>query len=500
MKALHNPEPFIRGKHLSQGRLLRRCVSAGVGILCSPAFLAVLLVQPVSALDGQVGIHDPSTIMECDGKYYTYGTGGTALVSDDGWTWRTGTRAPRTGAAPDVIHIGDRYFQYISHGTLISSKSLDPESPDYGWEDGGIVFGMEEDADFMNPIDPGTFLDPTDGKLWVVYGSYFGYLRVAEMDPETGQRVDPPADPVNVAVNCEAATIIYHEGMYYLLATHGSCCNGANSSYNIRVGRSEKVTGPYIDNMGIDMLLGGGKLVCGSGNRLIGPGHFGLIDEGNGIEKFSLHWEADLDRSGNFGTLDILPLLWKDGWPVAGEHFTEGTYQIESIRTGTALEIAVEGVPVGGNRRRGPMGGGGGAATVIPDQEVSQVSVNWPEGSIDTRMAIYMCQAHQKWTISAVADAGGYLGSPYYKITVAGTDRALAATEDGELVTQPAFTGDPEQLWRVEQYTDGTWRIMPRSIPNSDKKMALSAIGSSFATLETLDPDSEKQRWLFKTP
>jgi hypothetical protein len=33
-------------------------------------------------------IHDPSTVVMCNGKYYTYGTGGSALVSEDGWTWR----------------------------------------------------------------------------------------------------------------------------------------------------------------------------------------------------------------------------------------------------------------------------------------------------------------------------------------------------------------------------------------------------------------------------
>lgn len=66
------------------------------------------------ALDGQFGIHDPSTVVLCDGKYYTWGTGGSALVSDDGWTWRAGTRASRSGMAPDVIHIGDRYYMYIA--------------------------------------------------------------------------------------------------------------------------------------------------------------------------------------------------------------------------------------------------------------------------------------------------------------------------------------------------------------------------------------------------
>ena len=95
-------------------------------------YLAValfLLAGPAFALDGQVGIHDPSTVMQCDGKYYTWGTGGTALVSDDGWTWRGGTRALRTGAAPDVMKVGDLYMMPISGTTMITSKSLDPESP-----------------------------------------------------------------------------------------------------------------------------------------------------------------------------------------------------------------------------------------------------------------------------------------------------------------------------------------------------------------------------------
>jgi arabinan endo-1,5-alpha-L-arabinosidase len=565
MKQIHNVQSFITQQHHFTIMKLFLLI-----------IVSLSLSLPAFALDGQIGIHDPSTLMLCNGKWYTWGTGGTALVSDDGWTWRSGTRCPASGAAPDVIHVGDKYFQYISHGTMIWTKSLDPESPDYGWEQGGRnIFGMEGQGDFMNPIDPGAFLDPVTGKLWLTYGSYFGYTRVVELDPQTGLRVDDKS--YDVAINCEATTMIYHEGYYYLLATHGSCCRGSDSGYNIRTGRSKNPTGPFIDNIGVDMMQGGGKLVCGSGGRKIGAGHFGLIDEGDGVQKFSLHWEEDLDRSGSFGTLGILPLMWKDGWPVAGENFKEGTYEIESVRTGTALELAVEGVPVGGGRGGrgggaggtrggagtrgggagtrgsgagtrgggaggavpgagnfaaamgggagggrsgmgagqgrgaaagfgGGMGGGGmfggrgGGGSPVPDQDVNEVSVNWPAGNIDIRMFNYMCQAQQKWTVTAVADVGGYLGSPYFKITIAGTDRTLAATADGELVALPAFTGGPEQLWRIDLLTDGTWRIMPKAIPNSDEKLAISAVGHSFATLARFNPDSDKQRWLFKTP
>src|SRR5579863_301258 len=76
--------------------------------------IVVAVASLVFALDGQIGIHDPSTVVQCNGKFYTFGTGGSSLVSDDGWTWKRGTALPRRGLAPDVIHLGDRYYVYIA--------------------------------------------------------------------------------------------------------------------------------------------------------------------------------------------------------------------------------------------------------------------------------------------------------------------------------------------------------------------------------------------------
>ena len=483
----------------------------------------LLLVAPLFGLDGQPGIHDPSTIVLHDGKYYVYGTGAglPISISDDGWTWRRagilmqGLPGGRPGEAviarggnntwaPDVMRVGDKYFVYYSApGTqpksaigLLVGKTLDPNSPDYKWEDGGPVVWSDGVED-SNAIDPGVFRDPTNGSLWLTYGSYFGYIRLVELDPKTGKRLHPETKPVNIAINSEASIMIYRDSWYYLLVTHGSCCAGANSSYNIRMGRSRKVTGPFVDNMGIDMLQGGGKLFLGSGGRYVGPGHFGLLDLGDGVQKFSIHFEADLDRGG-ISVLDIRPLLWRDGWPVAGENFKEGVYQIESARTGTAVEMAVQGVPVGGARGRGGRGDTGGAP--IPAQDAAQVAANWPAGPIDVRMSPYMVQAQQKWSIAPAANAGGYPGSPYFKITIAGTDRALTATEDSEVIVLPSFTGKAEQLWRIDQLADGTYRVMPKTVPNANKPLALSAIGSSKPTLATFNPAGDRQRWLLKSP
>jgi arabinan endo-1,5-alpha-L-arabinosidase len=490
-------------------------------------FLAVATLSITSsafALDEDPYMHDPSTVVMSEGKFFSYGTGNGLPISysDDGWRWRRAGSAieglpggsPSQAVielggnntwAPDIIHIGDKYYVYYSAPGqqpksaigLLVGRTLDPESPDYGWVDGGPVVWSDGVED-SNAIDPGVFRDPADGSLWLTYGSYFGYIRLVELDPATGQRLHANDKPLDIAINSEASIIIARDGWYYLLVNHGSCCRGADSSYNIRMGRARSVKGPYLDNMGIDMLQGGGKLFLGSESRFIGPGHFGLLEEGDGVQKFSLHFEADLDRGGR-SVLDLRPLQWHDGWPVAGENVRGGTYRIESARTGTAMEMAVEGTPVGGRRRPGP-----GARQVvegaIPDQDVTQAAANWPDTAIDVRMAQYLLQAQQKWDLVPVANAGGYPGSPYFKITIAGTQRALAATAERELAVVAEFTGADEQLWRIDQLGDGSYRLMPKAVPGTDETLALTAIGSSMPTLDRFDPGGDRQRWLLEAP
>ena len=469
---------------------------------------SIAMLAAVNSAEAQIGnpyIHDPSTIMECEGKFYTFGTGGGGLISPDGYTWDSGAVRPGGGAAPDAIKIGDRYL--IAYGATggglggghagiiytMWNKTLDPKSPDFKYSEPNLVAQSEYDED-CDAIDPSLLMGP-DGRLWMSYGTYFGFIRLVELDPATGKRVEGNK-AIDIAIDCEASALIYRNGWYYLLGTHGTCCDGVNSTYNIVVGRSRNVTGPYIDNVGRDMLKGGGKMVLAAGGRLIGAGHFGRYIVEEGVEKMSCHFEADMDRSGR-SVLNVRPLVWKNDWPVAGEMFQEGTYEIESERRGYSLELAVDFVRLDtGMRswRRDP----NEPLKPIANQKLEDVIGTWPTGNIDIRIGDYMVRPHQRWTITAVPEAGGYLGGAYYKITIEGTNRALTATADKEVIAVPEFTGAPEQLWQIDQLTDGTYRIMPKEIPGCKEKLALISAGDSTPTLGKFDMNSDNSKWNFR--
>ena len=396
------------------------------------AVLAIVfaLTSLLLALDGQIGIHDPSTVVRCNGKYYTYGTGGSSLVSDDGWIWKRGTALPRRGLAPDVIHIGDRYYVYIAANigaqpkaavNMIWNKTLDPDSPDYKWVEGGVVASSDGVED-SNAIDPGVFLDPNDGRLWLVYGSYFGYIRLVQLDPKTGKRLNPNDKPRDLAINCEASDMIYHDGWYYLLATHGSCCRGADSGYNIRMGRAKKVTGPFLDNDGDRHDTGRREAVprlgrtCGwprpfrparSRRRRAEVLHSLRSRPGPGRRQRAGYPAAAVERRLAGGRRELEGRGFRDRIgahrhsPRACRGGCAGWWTARAARTGRGAW----------GRCSRAQGG------VIPPQEVAEVSKNWPAGNVDVRMANYLCQAQQKWAITAVPNGGGYPGSPYFKIT-----------------------------------------------------------------------------------
>jgi arabinan endo-1,5-alpha-L-arabinosidase len=224
--------------------------------------------------------------------------------------------------APDIIRHNGRYLLYYSVSSfgkntsaiaLATNPTLDPDKPEYRWTDEGIVIQSSPQVDY-NAIDPAVLQD-ADGSLWMSFGSFWGGIKLIQLDPKTGKRVAPDS-PVHALAryeSIEAPCIHRHGDHYYLYVNWGFCCRGTNSTYEIRFGRSDKITGPYLDMEGHDMLVSGGTRLLGTEGQMIGPGHAGIFGEG-GTNWFTFHYYDGTRRGAS--TYALRPIRWAaDGWP-----------------------------------------------------------------------------------------------------------------------------------------------------------------------------------------
>jgi arabinan endo-1,5-alpha-L-arabinosidase len=287
-------------------------------------------------------VHDPSSIIKCKDTFWVFATG-SGLISQysknlldwqDGpvlWTnfpsWKAELVPQNRGHlwAPDIIYRNGAYWLYYSVSTLrkresvialATNRTLDPRSPDYSWKDCGPVVRTTEESNH-NAIDPSIVLDEK-GNPWMAYGSYWSGIKLVELDPVTGLRAAPDSRIYSLAWKeaIEAACLIRKGKEYFLFVNWGQCCRGTNSTYEIRVGKADKITGPYLDREGRDMMRGGGTLFLATDGKRIGPGHPAPFKR-KGKEYLSYHY-YDREASG-LARLEIAPLLWKDGWPKLGK-------------------------------------------------------------------------------------------------------------------------------------------------------------------------------------
>lgn len=287
---------------------------------------------------------DPSSIVKCKDDYWVFytGRGVPSYHSRDLVKWERGPAVFKTAPewiakvvpenrrmeywAPDVMKLGDRYLLYYSVSSfgkmtsaigLATNPTLDPQAREYHWTDQGCVVRTQE-GDGYNAIDPSVFHDQ-DGSLWLTFGSYWSGIKLVQLDPQTGKRMEPDSKLFSLAYNqsIEASYLCRHDNYYYLFVNWGSCCRGPKSTYNIRIGRSQSVTGPYLDKAGVDMLHSGGSLFLATTNGpLIGPGHAATL-HAQGKNWFTSDFEGDLRMDGK-ATLAIMPLHWNgNGWPEA---------------------------------------------------------------------------------------------------------------------------------------------------------------------------------------
>jgi arabinan endo-1,5-alpha-L-arabinosidase len=98
-----------------------------------------------------------------------------------------------------------------------------------------------------------------------------------------------------------------------MFVSYDLCCRGPKSTYKVVVGRSDKVTGPYVDAVGTPLLEGGGTVVASGNDRYPGLGHCAVVSTKEG-EKMLFH-AYDRETGYNAGLL-VRPITWdRDGWP-----------------------------------------------------------------------------------------------------------------------------------------------------------------------------------------
>jgi arabinan endo-1,5-alpha-L-arabinosidase len=296
--------------------------------------------QPPRALtlSGNLGTHDPALIAQ-DGTFYLFQTGprilgktSTNLMSWQGTPSALGSANPAwiarevPGAtdlwAPDISSFGGQYHLYYSVSTFGSNSSCighatraSLSSGSFS-DKGSVICSNHGSKDDWNAIDPNVIVDEA-GAPWLVFGSFWSGIKAVALNMD-GTRKDAMVHAIASRNGgaIEAPFVVRRCGYYYLFVSFDKCCDGANSTYNIRVGRSQKVLGPYVDKSGKPMMDGGGtQLVSGAG-RWRGPGHSAVVFWQQ--RAYNVYHAYDADQNGA-STLRVSELAWdKDGWPVSG--------------------------------------------------------------------------------------------------------------------------------------------------------------------------------------
>ncbi|WP_082017230.1 family 43 glycosylhydrolase [Hymenobacter sp. DG25B] len=422
--------------------------SGRVRQLLHTLFMVMLLQAGIGynayALQGAIGVHDPSTMVKDGNKYWIFATGQGiySMYSTDLVNWTAGpkpvfvnnaypswinTKVPDFKGifwAPEVISMNGKFYLYYSCSTfgskvsaigLATNVTLDPASPNYKWEDQGEVISTDANS-AVNAIDPAVFKD-TNGDVWLSYGSFFGGIRITQLNATTGK----PTGSTQHAVannNPEAAYLTKNGSYYYLFINRGACCSGINSTYHILVGRSSSPTGPFLDQKGVDLNSGGGTVVLNTSGRYIGPGHTGIYQE-NGVSYFSHHYYDGQDNG--VAKLGLAQLTWSsDGWPVVSRDWVKtGRYEIKNQNSQLIW---------------GALG-----CTGVTGQAIAQTT---PAG-----------QDCQRWDVTA-------MGNGEYKITNAlgglAADVISCSSQNGAKLQLKPFSELDCQLYRLDRVNDGS--------------------------------------------
>ncbi|MBR2260055.1 MAG: glycoside hydrolase family 43 protein [Blautia sp.] len=234
---------------------------------------------------------------------------------------------------------------------------------DLGAENGGIdeisdnwfnADGSWNHTYAPNAIDPNLFFDASGEKLYMSYGSWSGGMFLLELDRETGAAKYPGTDGTDEASgnfvdryfgvhliggdhqSGEGPYISYdaETGYYYLYCTYGGLAS--SGGYNMRLFRSENVTGPYLDaagNNAADNKVNGDKY----GIKLIGnyvfhdqigkraAGHNSQLNASDGSRYLVYHQRFDIKPQLEAHEVRVhQQFMNEDLWPVTAVYEYRG--------------------------------------------------------------------------------------------------------------------------------------------------------------------------------
>jgi len=308
--------------------------------------------SPEMVLSGNiVPVHDPAIILDDSGAHLfstSHAGEGPGLIhwrtspNLTDWTlrsavfeelpaWAVAFNPDTRGTwAPDIVKAGDEYRIYYSISSfgqntsaigLATASVLDPDAENV-WQDQGMVFSSEPSDDY-NAIDPNIVIDD-EGRHWMSFGSFWGGIKMIELDPQTGKALGDDPKIYDIA-SCgappnaiEAPFIVKRGEYYYMFVSKDFCCRRADSTYYTVVGRAKHPTGPY-EGPDRSLMNDGGLTVLHADldpvGRFVGPGHPAILQVED--DYLIVYHAYDTENEGA-PTLRIQRLDWTEGgWPVA---------------------------------------------------------------------------------------------------------------------------------------------------------------------------------------
>lgn len=295
-------------------------------------------------------VHDPAIYQdEVTGVYYTYSTGAICQRSEDLIHWRSLGKVVEKPLkessdwvggddiwAPDIVKVGDEYRLYCSNSSwgvrqscIFLAVADNPEGP---FIPRGCVLKTTDEMP-VNAIDANVITDVETGEMYMVYGSFWGGCHVLKLDHETGLAAEEGIGtcvarrPAWLSGGIEGPYMIYNPdtGYYYLFVSYGSL----KSDYQVRVGRSRSVTGPFLDYDGRDLTdltdednSIGQMVFCGygwnEGVPYMAPGHNSVLH--NKADEWYLVChirQKNFSKGDEPSTMQVRKMYWTEsGWPV----------------------------------------------------------------------------------------------------------------------------------------------------------------------------------------